>query len=393
MDRTRFNIIFLLVPFLLFACSSTKHVQKKPPSGFDGITLSKGIEKKSTRGVPLEPTNIFSTQDSEVIAHLKFDNLAGKHRLRWDWYGPDGKLYYSTGNFPVKTSKGKYLTEATVWHGLSVRGDKASYLPGEWEVKVFLDNSFLESKQFQLNAMAGIDDLPDTGQRPYPKDWALVIGIEDYSSLPSVEYARRDALVVKEYFNKMMGVPEENIITLVDGDATKARIEGYLKQYLPTNISSDTTLYVYYADRLKSFYNDLDNLKTGKVYVFLDSCFSGVASRAAEMLTKGARPALIHVEDVSIDSANIVSLSASTGSQISNSYPEAQHGLFTYYLLRGLRGEADSDDDNWVSVKEAYSYVKSHVVRVSRRMGTEQTPVIMPPVSKLKDLAISRTLR
>ncbi|MCK5506215.1 MAG: caspase family protein, partial [Thermodesulfovibrionia bacterium] len=382
MNNSWKHIVILLAPFILFACGTTRHVEKKPLSKFTGITLAKRIEKKDTKGIPSEATNTFTTQDTEVVAHLRFENMAGKHNLRWEWYDPEGNLYYSTGDYPVKASRGKYMSEATVWHSLSIRGDKAENHPGKWEVKVYLDNSLLEAKRFDLTALAGIDDLPDTGQRPYPKDWGIIIGIEDYASLPSVDYARKDALIVREYFNKMLGVPEENIITLIDGDATKARIEGYLRKYLPENIGKDTTLYVYFAGhgipdmergdpylvpydgdtrfiaqtgyRLKTFYNDLDNLGTGKVYVFLDSCFSGVASRAAEMLTKGQRPALIHVEDVSIDSDKLVALSASTAGQTSNAHPEVQHGLFTYYLLRALRGEADENEDRWVSVKEAY---------------------------------------
>ena len=111
------------------------------------------------------------------------------------------------------------------------------------------------------------------------------------------------------------------------------------------------------------------------------------------MLTKGARPALIHAEDVQIDSDVVLSISAATAEQTSNSYPEAEHGLFTYFLLRALKGEADADDDRWISVKEIFEYVKNHVVRVSRRMGTEQTPTITPSLGRLKDIGVSRVLK
>ena len=44
-----------------------------------------------------------------------------------------------------------------------------------------------------------------------------------------------------------MGVPEENILLLIDNDATKARLEGYLKEYIPSVVSRESTLYVYFA--------------------------------------------------------------------------------------------------------------------------------------------------
>ncbi len=422
MRGLKMSFIFLIVSVLVVACATTKQVEKKPPLKFEGTTLSKGVDDTGTVGIPLEPTATFNTEDGEAIALLKFANLSGKHALRWEWYNPDGNLYYSTGDFPLEISRGKYLKEATAWHRLSIQGDPAADYPGEWEVRIFLDDELMETKPFVLKGLPEVAKLPpDLSQKPYPKDWGLIIGIEDYAHLPAVEFARKDALIVKDYFIKVLGVPEENIISLIDSDATKARIEGYLKEYLPSNVGKDTTLYVYFAGhgapdmekgdpylvphdgdtkfivqtgyKLTSFYQDLNNLGTERVYVFLDSCFSGVAARAAEMLTKGARPALVHVKEVRLDSDAVVSLSAASAGQMSNIYPETKHGLFTYFLLRALKGEADADDDSWVSVKEVFEYVKGHVTRVSRRMGAEQIPVIMPSLDILKDIAVSRVPR
>jgi len=312
------------------------------------------------------------------------------------------------------------MREATAWHRLSIQGDRAAAQPGNWEVRIFLDNERVDGKSFILQGLPDVRP-PDIAQRPYPKDWGLIIGIEDYAYLPKVDYARKDALIIKDYFIKVMGVPEENVITLIDNDATKARIEGYLREYLPNNTVKDTTLYVYFAGhgapdmkkgesylvpfdgdtkfieqtgyKLTNFYQDLNKLKIQRSYVFLDSCFSGVASRAAEMLTKGARPTLVHVKEVRPRSGNVISLSAASSGQISNSYPETKHGLFTYYLLRALKGEADMDDNNWISISEIFEYVKSHVSRVSRRLGTEQTPIISPSLEELKDISVLRVLR
>ena len=62
--------------------------------------------------------------------------------------------------------------------------------------------------------------------KPFPKDWGLIIGIENYDSLPNVKFTRKDALIIKDYFVRLLSEPEENIISLIDSDATKARIEG-----------------------------------------------------------------------------------------------------------------------------------------------------------------------
>lgn len=422
MNYLKLFFIILIISVFTISCTTTQHAQKKPPIKFGGTTLAKHIKTQGTTAIPEKPSTTFTTLDNKVVAHLKFENMSGKYKLRWDWYSPNGQLYYTTGDFPVKTSRNSYLKEVTTWHSLTLKGDKAVSMPGQWQVKIFLNNDLVDTQSFMLTSLADQIALPrDVAQKPFPKDWGLIIGIEDYAHLPKVEFARKDALIVKEYFIKVLGIPEENIISLIDGDATKARIEGYLLQYIPANINKDTTLYVYFAGhgapdmkkgdpylvpydgdtrfieqtgyKLKKFYNDLDNLSIQRSYVFLDSCFSGVANRAAEMLSKGSRPALIQVQNVNLKNNNVVSLSASSMGQTSNSYPETGHGLFTYYLLRALNGDADSDDDRWISIKEIFDYVNRNVSRVAKRMGAEQTPAITPALESLKDISISKILQ
>lgn len=362
----RFNaaVIGLSVALLLLSCASQKAVENRPPSKFQGMVLAKAVDASDAIGVPQEQTSEFNTEDEQVVAFVTLANMSGTHQLRWEWVDPAGKVYLSTKNHPLKVNKGKYLPKVTAWHHISLRDEAAVDSPGEWAVKLFVDDELIDSKPFIVSVLA--DPLvlpPGVAAKPYPKDWGLIIGIEDYNRLPKVQYARKDALIVRDYFIRILGVPEANIILLIDTDATKARIEGYLKQYVPNNVGKDATLYVYFAGhgmpgtkrgepylvpfdadtrfiehtgyKLISFYQDLYRLDLKRVYIFLDSCFSGMASRAAEMLVKGARPALVHVERVRPPSSSIISLNATSTGQISNAYPEKKHGLFTYYLLLG----------------------------------------------------------
>ncbi|MGD9010242.1 MAG: hypothetical protein PVG41_20125, partial [Desulfobacteraceae bacterium] len=103
-----------------------------------------------------------------------------------------------------------------------------------------------------------------------------------------------------------------------------------------------------------------------------------------------SRPALVHVENFRMPSNSIISLNATSTGQVSNAYHEKEHGLFTYYLMRALKGEADANDDGWSSVKEVYAYVRNHVRRQSRRMQAEQIPSIVPVSNQWRDVALSR---
>lgn len=408
--------------FLVLSCASQKPIEKAPTPKFQSTVLAKDIDESGAIGVPRSPTSEFSYEDKQVAALSTLENVSGQHKIRWMWVEPNGQVYLSTDNVPIHVAKGKYLPTLTAWHRISLRDEPAARISGEWSVKIFVDDELIDTKPFRIDGFTDTLMLPENAvSKPYPKDWGLIIGIEDYQWLPKVDFARKDALIVRDYFIRVLGVPEENIISLIDSEATKARIEGYLKKYIPSNVGQNATLYVYFAGhgmpgikegepflvpydadtrfieqtgyKLISFYQDLNQLKLHRVYVFLDSCFSGMASRAAEMLVKQARPALFRVKDVRPPSRSIISLNATSSGQISNAFPEKKHGLFTYYLLRGLKGEADSDDDGWISVKETYAYVRSNVTRESRRLQSEQTPVILPAPDRIKDIGLTRILK
>jgi len=55
----------------------------------------------------------------------------------------------------------------------------------------------------------------------------------------------------------------------------------------------------------------------------------------------------------------IAVLSASSANEFSQEGERwgGGHGVFTYYLLRGLKGEADFDADGIVTIREAYDYL------------------------------------
>ena len=53
------------------------------------------------------------------------------------------------------------------------------------------------------------------------------------------------------------------------------------------------------------------------------------------------------------------------------------HGIFTYYLLKGLRGEADENNDGTITVEELKDYVPSSVQEFTEEnFPAEQTPLV-----------------
>ena len=257
---------------------------------------------------------------------------------------------------------------------------------------------------------------PPAGMTPL-KDhaYAVIVGVEDYRDLPKVDYAKRDAEMVRRYLVKALGYREQNIVTILNGRVTRSQLEARLEKWLPKQVSEspDAEVFVYYGGHgapdpntnqaflvpydgdpaflettaypLRRLYQALGDLPAKQVMLVMDSCFSGAGGRS--VIAKGSRPMLITVEDPLMASQNMVVWSAAAGNQISSAFPEKRHGLFTYYFLKGLQGEADANKDGAVDVAELYAYLKPKVETAARLMHAEQSPQLMPGTDLLKERA------
>ncbi len=125
---------------------------------------------------------------------------------------------------------------------------------------------------------------------------------------------------------------------------------------------------------LSRLYNSLEKLPSENIVVALDACFSGAGGRS--VIEEGKRPIVgAKIEKIGKKAAVIT---ASAGDEISQDLDTKRHGLFTYYLLKGLRGEADTHSDGWITLGELYDYCQPKVKEESRRLGYTQTPKVFP---------------
>ncbi|MBT5875680.1 MAG: hypothetical protein HOH43_19810 [Candidatus Latescibacteria bacterium] len=71
---------------------------------------------------------------------------------------------------------------------------------------------------------------------------------------------------------------------------------------------------------------------------------------------------------------HLIVFTAAQGNQVSSSYPEKSHGLFTYFFFKGLKGHADENGDSIITVRELHAYVSQHVSDQAGFLDREQTP-------------------
>ncbi len=283
--------------FFVFACSSTRKVRKAPPFKIIETTLSKKIDVKNTKSVPIDSTNIFSKQDTEIISLVRYANLSGKHELRWEWSDPNGKLYYATQNYPIETSINKYVKEGTSWHKISIKGTKAQNYPGTWKVIIYLDDIIAATDFFTID--------PVKSDIKFGKYHALVIGSNDYKSLPKLKTAINDAQMVGQILrhdygfkiNVLLDPSRAEILLAFDKLRKKLTIEdnlviyyaghGWLDQegdegyWLPVDSSKDNKInWISNA----SITTTLKAISAKHILVVADSCYSGKLTRSAGRL-------------------------------------------------------------------------------------------------------------
>ncbi|MFI5348725.1 MAG: caspase family protein [Elusimicrobiota bacterium] len=250
-----------------------------------------------------------------------------------------------------------------------------------------------------------VDSPPVTGAKIDADAFAVVIGVEKYRQpgIPPVDFAASDAQAMYGYLTGAMGFDARNVVLLTNDQATKTDLEKNLGSWLKNRVGPKSRVFVYYAGHgspnpetgqgylmpyeadpayledtaypLAKLYASLGKLPTKDVTVVLDACFSGQGGRS--LIAKGTRPLVSVVE--SRAEPNTVVLAAAGSNQVSASFPEARHGLLTYYLLAGLKGEADRRHDGSITAEDLIAYVRPSVERAAKLQNVEQTPSLMSP--------------
>ena len=86
----------------------------------------------------------------------------------------------------------------------------------------------------------------------------------------------------------------------------------------------------------------------------------------------------------------MVVLTASTAGEDAQESDELRGSFFTHYLLSAMRGAADADRDQTVSISEAFAYTRDKtIVASSRTLGGTQHPTFHYDLRGRADLPLT----
>lgn len=227
---------------------------------------------------------------------------------------------------------------------------------------------------------------------------AIIIGIENYRRVAKADFANADAKEFYTYASRALGIKPENIKLLVDDGADLSDVLDAFQNWLPLKVNKGKTdVYVFYSghgypsqdgkglyflpfnvdskilDRTsvkqKEIVSALQKAQAKSVTMFIDACYSG-QTRNGEVLVAGIKPMFITPEE-RVYPPEFTVITASAADQFSSASQDLKHGIFSFYLMKALEGDADENNDGRLTSGELQRYLSDMVGR--QAMGLNRT--------------------
>jgi hypothetical protein len=247
-------------------------------------------------------------------------------------------------------------------------------------------------------------DMNNIRNRKHTDAVAIIVGIQNYKRLAKADFADQDATKFAEYAHRALGIPKDKIKILIDAEADQSALLKTFRNWLPLNVNKGKTeIFVFYSGHGlpstdgKSIYflphaadQDLldetaidqkkiiaaiQSAQPKSVTMFVDSCYSG-QSRNGSQLLAGAKPVILKNSELGYPPEFTV-FTASASDQISSASNDLQHGIFSFYLMKGMEGAADINKDGNITYGEMQQYLHENVQRQALAANRVQVPQLI----------------
>jgi uncharacterized caspase-like protein len=262
------------------------------------------------------------------------------------------------------------------------------------------------------------------------RQWAVLIGVENYQHAAPLRHTANDVRELARTLLDRGGFDAECVQEMSDGAAeeglrpTRANLLAQLPKAL-AKPAGDDRLIVYFSGhgfrdahgRLYVAPVDFDPknpaesgiavdwlreklgaCKAAFKLLILDACHAGSEKGAFDEV----EPSAAVLGEPFRDLAGVVTLASSRADEKSQVWDERKQSLFSYWLIQGLKGNADENGDGVIDIDELYKYVHRAVTRSAKaKFDRTQTPVRIvrsgtpgvPEVLRLRPQPLKTVLR
>lgn len=241
--------------------------------------------------------------------------------------------------------------------------------------------------------------------------WAVVVGVSEYAvDKLKLNYADDDAQTFARFLASPAGggIPEERLFMHIDEDADHESVHESIKHVFSTVGENDGIIFYFsghgsptsfvlhdygkpnvYLENgeavnerrglLSHRYLNymIDNSKAKYKYCIIDACHSAsMLESQSKSITELSQIDAFYSELDKSMSGSVYILSSMENEysyETLNQNFKLRGGFFTYFLIKGIRGEADYNNDRIVTVVEAFDYCKKGVMAAT---SAKQNPAI-----------------
>jgi hypothetical protein len=281
---------------------------------------------------------------------------------------------------------------------------RIKYAPTTYSDVAQSDNKTRPNDAFEEPLNAGNQSKePIANQKDVKSEiWGLAIGIADYDNptIPRLKYPDNDAWSIFSFWKSPMGgaLDDDHADILVDDAATKANVEMAMKHMFEKAKENDVVCFFfsghglkgsflpndYDGDRIRLYHNDinkmLNNCPAKYKLIIADACHSGsyIASKSVNPQTPESQAAAqeAYYSEMSKTHPGTAFILSSLADEESLEVSSLKNSVFSYFILRGLKGEANANGDEKVTVKELFDFVYLNVRSYAANLGKVQTPIL-----------------
>jgi hypothetical protein len=239
---------------------------------------------------------------------------------------------------------------------------------------------------------------------PQVKIWAVVVGAATYTHMPTLRYTDDDAYHFYAFLKSPEGgaLPDRQVRLLIDEQATRNNIIDAMRATFLRADDNDVVLFYFSGHGLQGaflpvdfdgYHNQLRHEDIKAILqqsqakhklVLADACHSG---SLLSMRTPLHQTLKKYYEAFEKTSGGLALLMSSKSEEYSLEDRGLRSGIFSHFLVRGLKGEADRDGDGLVTVLELFDYVHQNV-RIYT--GNIQTPTLTGNFDPAMPVAVTR---